>query len=80
MRCKMCDSTGEQSAWAAQGHSTQYQGQGRLEGGRVPEGGGGIGPEGQVKEIGLLFAVINKGIAKSCFLSLRNVTWVNLHS
>lgn len=40
-------------------------------GGRVPEEGAGIGPEGQVKETGLLFGVISEGVSKSCFLSLR---------
>lgn len=44
---------------------------GEIGGGHVPEGGGGIGPEGQVKEIGLLFGVINEGISKSCFLSFK---------
>lgn len=33
VRRKMCASTGEQSARAPHGHSTQSQGQGRLEGG-----------------------------------------------
>lgn len=44
---------------------------GDIGGGSVPQRGGGIRPQRQGKEIGLLLGVINGGISKSCFLSFK---------